>query len=112
MHEGLLLSDAAGSQIDIVPTIIELIAPQGFPYYALGASLSRTNRQGVNYGFWIRSNAIGKADTDPLVPEALDGGTPPAIDNQAMQDYINAIRGISWWRAKYGPVLDEGKLGE
>ena len=112
VHQELLLPDAAGSQIDIVPTIVELIAPEGFPYYALGASLSRTNRQGVNYGFWIRSDAIGDANAVPLVPEALEGGEPPVIDDQAMQDYINAIRGISWWRAKYGPVLDEGKLVE
>ena len=109
VHKGILLPDSAGSQIDIVPTIIEMIAPEGFEYHALGSSLSRDNRQGVNYGFWIRRNAIGKADMVPLVPEALEGGAPPTIDDQAMQDYINAIRGISWWRAKYGPRLD-GRL--
>ncbi len=112
VHKGLLTPGAAGSQIDIVPTIIELIAPEGFTYYALGNSLSRSNRRGVNYGFWIQSNAIGAADTDPLVPEALDGGSPPDIDNEEMQDYINAIRSISWWRAKYGAILDENKLEE
>ena len=31
---------------------------------------------------------------------------------QAMQDYINAIRSISWWRAKYGPILDAAKLAD
>lgn len=112
VHKELLLPDAAGSQIDIVPTIIELIAPEGFPYHALGASLSRNNRKGVNYGFWILDNAIGEADTDPLVPEALDGGTSPDIDNTEMQDYINAIRSISWWRAKYGAILDNNLLEE
>ena len=112
VHKELLLPDAAGSQIDIVPTLIELIAPEGFPYHALGASLSLNNRRGVNYGFWIQENAIGAADTDPLVPEALDGGTPPDIDNWEMQDYINAIRSISWWRAKYGAILDENLLEE
>ncbi len=107
VHPGLLLPDAAGSQIDILPTLLELIAPQGFAYYALGGSLTRENRQGVNYGYWIRSNAIGEADRDPLIPEALDGGNPPEIDQAALQDYINAVRSISWWRAKYGPMLYE-----
>ena len=78
---------------------------------SLGSSLTTTNRRGVNYGFWITRTAIGKADTVPLEPESLTGsGSAPAIDETGMQDYINAIRSISWWRAKYGPVLDAEKL--
>lgn len=109
VHKGTLLADSAGSQIDIVPTILELIAPQGFPYMSLGTSLTMTNRQGVNYGFWITRHAIGKADTVPLVEEPIEGDLQP-IDQQAMQDYINAIRSVSWWRAKYGATLDATKL--
>lgn len=111
VHKGILLPDSAGSQIDIVPTIIELIAPKDFEYMALGGSLTRENRQGVNYGFWITRQSIGKADTVPLVAESLDGREdPPSLDDAAMQNYINAIRSISWWRPKYGPILDEARL--
>ena len=112
IHKGTLLADSAGSQIDIFPTVMELIAPQGHAYMALGQSLTTTSNKGVNYGFWITRKAIGKADTIPLVPESLSGGETPAIDNQALQDYINAIRAISWWRPKYGPVLDQKILDE
>jgi phosphoglycerol transferase MdoB-like AlkP superfamily enzyme len=109
VHKGMLLPDAAGSQIDIVPTIFEMIAPKGFTYMSLGSSLTRSNRMGVNYGFWITHDNIGKADTVPLVPETIvpDAGS---IDEDALQDYINAVRSISWWRPKYGPILDETKL--
>ena len=110
IHKGTLLPDSAGSQIDIMPTIYELIAPQGFSYMSVGSSLTRTNRQGVNYGFFITRHAIGKADTVPLVPESVDGGEATGLDQQAMEDYINAVRSISWWRPKYGPMLDESKL--
>lgn len=110
IHKGTLLPDSAGSQIDIMPTIYELIAPQGFSYMSVGSSLTRTNRQGVNYGFFITRHAIGKADTVPLVPESVDDGEAPGLDQQAMEDYINAVRSISWWRPKYGPMLDESKL--
>lgn len=110
IHKGTLLPDSAGSQIDIMPTIYELIAPQGFSYMSVGSSLTRTNRQGVNYGFFITRHAIGKADTVPLVPESVDGGEALGLDQQAMEDYINAVRSISWWRPKYGPMLDESKL--
>lgn len=109
VHKGTLLADSAGSQIDIVPTILELIAPQGFEYMSLGTSLTTGSRQGVNYGFWITRHAIGKADTVPLVEEPIEGDMQP-IDQQAMQDYINAIRSVSWWRAKYGATLDATKL--
>ena len=111
IHKGILLPDSAGSQIDIVPTLIELIAPKDFEYMALGGSLTRENRRGVNYGFWITRQSIGKADTVPLVAESLDGSeAPPSLDDAAMQNYINAIRSISWWRPKYGPILDEARL--
>ena len=76
---------------------------------AVGSSLTRTNRQGVNYGFFITRHAIGKADTVPLVPESVDG-TEPVLDQQAMEDYINGVRSVSWWRPKYGAILDEEKL--
>lgn len=110
IYKGILNSDAAGSQIDIVPTVIELIAPQGFNYLSLGTSLTK-NQQGVNYGFWITRKAIGKADTVPLVVEPLDENVPPpAIDDNAMQDYINAVRAISWYRPKYGAIIDEKLL--
>lgn len=108
--KGLLPFDAAGSHIDVVPTIIEMIAPEGFAYTSLGESLTRTAKRGVNYGWWITHNAIGKADTVPLVPESFDGSTPPVVEEAAMQDYINAIRAISWYRAKYGAILDEERL--
>ena len=59
--------------------------------------------------FWITRHAIGKADTVPLVEEPIEGDMQ-SIDQQAMQDYINAIRSVSWWRAKYGAMLDAAKL--
>ncbi len=76
---------------------------------SLGTSLTTGSRQGVNYGFWITRHAIGKADTVPLVEEPIEGDMQ-SIDQQAMQDYINAIRSVSWWRAKYGAMLDAAKL--
>ena len=109
VHKGLLLPDAAGSQIDVVPTILEMIAPRGFSYEALGGSLTRDNRRGVNYGFWFTHEAVGQADTVPLVPQGIDSETP-AFDEPAMQQYIDTIRSISWWRAKYGPILDPALL--
>ena len=45
----------------------------------------------------------------PIEPESIDGSNTP-VDEPKLQNYIDAIRSVSWWRAKYGPVLDETKL--
>ena len=110
VHKGTLLPDSAGSQIDIGPTIIEMIAPKGFAYYAIGSSLTRSNRQGVNYGFWITRDFMGEADRIPLEPVQIEGSQGRPINEPALQHYIDAVRSISWWRPKYGPVLDESLL--
>lgn len=102
--------DAAGSQIDVVPTLVEMIAPAGFTYTALGQSLTRGNRQGVNDLLWVTKDAIGLADARPLEGEPLhEGGAAPDVEEAALTDYIDAVRAISWWRAKYGSRLDEAK---
>ena len=110
VHKGTLLPDSAGSQIDIGPTIIEMVAPKGFAYYAIGSSLTRSNRQGVNYGFWITRDFMGEADRIPLEPVQIEGSQGRPINEPALQHYIDAVRSISWWRPKYGPVLDEALL--
>lgn len=110
VHKGTLLPDSAGSQIDIGPTIIEMVAPKGFAYYAIGSSLTRSNRQGVNYGFWITRDFMGEADKIPLEPVQIEGSQGRSINEPALQHYIDAVRSISWWRPKYGPVLDEALL--
>lgn len=110
VHKGILLPDSAGSQIDIGPTLIEMVAPKGFVYYAIGSSLTRSNRQGVNYGFWITRDFMGEADRIPLEPVQIEGSQGRPINEPALQHYIDAVRSISWWRPKYGPVLDEALL--
>lgn len=110
VHKGILLTDSAGSQIDIGPTIIEMVAPKGFVYYAIGSSLTRSNRQGVNYGFWITRDFMGEADRIPLEPVQIEGSQGRPINEPALQHYIDAVRSISWWRPKYGSVLDEALL--
>lgn len=112
VHKGILLPDSAGSQIDIGPTIIEMVASKGFVYYAIGSSLTRSNRQGVNYGFWITRDFMGEADRIPLEPVQIEGSQGRPINEPALQHYIDAVRSISWWRPKYGPVLDEALLND
>lgn len=71
VHKGLLLPDAAGSQIDVVPTILEMIAPRDFPMRrwaeALrGITARSTTASGLRMRLW------GRRIPRPLVPQGID----------------------------------------
>lgn len=107
VNKKTLPADAAGSQIDILPTLVELSAPQGFTYQALGESLTRSAKRGVNYGYWIQAGKISGADA-PFAPEDFQGRKANISEQEAkeMEEYVNAVWAVSWWRAKYGAKLD------
>lgn len=95
-------ANAAGSHINVAPTLLELTAPAGFKYYAVGDSLTRGNTFGMNYGFWITSDDIGLADRDSI--EAINPkGVKP--DLEQVQTDIAGLRALSWWRITRGDSL-------
>ena len=100
-----MMAGAAGSQIDIMPTLVELIAPRGHVYTSLGESLT-TSRRGVSYMLWINDTAIGKTDEAPLVAEPINEneGMEPTVNQSDMQRYIDAVRSISMWIGKRGKI--------
>ena len=105
VEKNLLAENSAGSQIDIMPTVIELIAPKDFEYYSVGQSLTK-NIFGVNYALFITRSAIGNANVFPLHPEPIIPEKKIGeIDLTSLENYINAVRGISYRRAKFGKNL-------
>ncbi|WP_425058707.1 LTA synthase family protein [Sporomusa carbonis] len=98
-----LPENVAGSHINVTPTLLELIAPQGFEYYSLGHSLTKGNNFGMNYGFWITPGHIGNADNDYTEVHGAPGLAPP--DRDKIRQEIDSMRAISWWRIKYGKSL-------
>lgn len=103
----LVPKDNAGSQIDIMPTIIDLIAPTNFEYYSVGNSLM-TNKLGQSYAFWITADAIG--NTDDLTDKAQFFDEQILPPKAQLEDYVNAVRAISWWLGKYGTIIDKSLL--
>lgn len=107
IQKDLLPEDMAGSQIDIMPTVIDLIAPEGFTYYSVGKSLSE-NKLGQSYAFWITADAIG--NTDDLVEKPQYFNREVLPDRTVLENYINGVRAISWWLGKYGTIINEALL--
>jgi len=99
---------AAGSHIDIGPTLIELSAPKGFSYYAVGHDLLTPRRESLGIGWWkiIGKDFIldlgGQPQFYPLPGKELPQHLP---DVNEMKATFNRVYGIGWWRVKQGSKL-------
>jgi len=98
----------AGGHLDIAPTLIELCAPQGFVYPALGENLLRPRH---HWGLgWNRMIGPGfmlemTAPKPTLFPAS---GTQPQVssDPESMASWYRTAYGLGWWRLMRGPELE------
>ncbi|MBP2637758.1 MAG: sulfatase [Firmicutes bacterium] len=103
-----LSEQAAGSHINVTPTLLELVAPRGYEYYSVGRSLTNGNDFGMNYGFWITSGYMGKTDEENAEEHLAKQGMQPP-DQDKIRREVDAARAISWWRIKFGKMLQAAK---
>lgn len=106
VNKGILPANTSGAQINIGPTLIELIAPKGFIYYSLGESLTKGRTLGVNLDTWMYGNYIGmhgdsNYEKSPLSTE--DNSKPDLGEIKKMTD---AMRGLSWWQVMKGNKIN------
>jgi len=101
-------ANAAGGHIDIAPTLIELSAPKGFTYSALGRNILSSGQRPLGFGrgklvsadFIFDGNA-GKFH--PLPDTPLPKTLPDPGELKRISDNMN---GIAWWRIMRGAKLD------
>ncbi len=108
LRDQKLPDGASGSHLDIAPTLIELAAPGGFSYHAVGRTLFAADGHPVGIGQHVvigseylldlrrgqRVETLGAA-TEAPPPELLESW-------RALHD---ALHGMAWWRIKHGPEL-------
>ncbi len=89
--------DAAGSHLDIIPTLVERCAPAGFTYPCLGRDLfSPTATLGLG-----RDAAVTAAGfVDLHASKESPGITPEEVAR--MQRRYDDLRGLGWWRLVHG----------
>ena len=102
---------AAGAHIDIGPTLVELAAPKGFAYYAMGQDLLAPQKQFLGIG-WFRvvgknfvldvSGVSGPPKYYPLPDTALPKDLP---DIAELKGVFDRTYGIGWWRVRRGEKL-------
>ena len=100
--KNILPVDAVGGHLSIVPTLIELIAPQGFIYYSIEPPLSQSNGVGFNRDAFVTENTAGRISEDvvellPHLPSGeLNKVNLPAERDRA-QTIVSAVRTVGWW---------------
>ncbi len=102
----------AGSHLDVPPTLIELAAPKGFAYHALGQNLlSPEGRSiGIGRGRVITGDCLVDVSATPLKVFPLPGSRgSDSVSNVAdLKRMHDALHGLAWWRVKYGPMFAVG----
>jgi phosphoglycerol transferase MdoB-like AlkP superfamily enzyme len=106
VNKDMLPGKLAGSHIDITPTLIELIAPQGFEYYSVGESLTKGKTLGVNDHLWITPDYIGKLDSDNAETLSWTDPTAAPPNLELVKNEMNAIRAVAWWRITRGKNIE------
>lgn len=93
----------AGSHVNVLPTLIELCAPQGFEYKSIGTSLTKGSEIGLSYGYWITAEEMGYTDRaegreaiDPLSDVQL------SVPWETIEREVMRQRSVSWWRIEKG----------
>ena len=93
----ILPKDAVGGHTAIVPTLIELIAPEGFSYTSIARSMTEGTKYAFNSDCWIGREAMGNVDNDRM--ELLPGVASPqndlAAEHEAALYEVAAMRTIS-----------------
>lgn len=102
-----LPTGAVGSHIDIGPTLIELAAPKGFRYHAMGRSVferrsmplafSRDFVLAPQYLLDTRVQTYHPVPGRPLPAQLPDPGELTLLHHRLL--------GISWWRIMRGPAM-------
>ena len=102
----ILPPDTVGGHTAIVPTLVELIAPEGFHYHSIAPSMTESNGVAFNRDFWLTREVMGAVDAERT--EYLPGITE--VDSMAargrLDEVLPIMRTISWWLLERGENLE------
>ena len=107
ISKDILPAGVAGGHTNVVPTLIELIAPRGYVYHSIGASMTEGTKAGFNRDFWLTKEVMGQVDGNRT--ELLPGvSSADAASARAEADaLLPAMRTLSWWLLEKGTELPE-----
>ncbi|MFC2368138.1 MAG: LTA synthase family protein [Selenomonas noxia] len=103
----VLALDVVGGHTNIVPTLIELIAPAGFSYVSIAPSLTENNMGAAfNRDYFLTRSVMGRVNTKEteLLPGAAE--EDPAAAYDLLQRRMAILRTLSWQLIEHGDSLE------
>lgn len=103
----VLAPDVVGGHTNIVPTLIELIAPAGFSYVSIAPSLTENNMGAAfNRDYFLTRSMMGRVNTKEteLLPGAAE--EDPAAAYDLLQRRMAILRTLSWQLIEHGDSLE------
>ncbi|GAA4937871.1 LTA synthase family protein [Algibacter agarivorans] len=98
-----------GSHIDIMPTLIEMIAPEGFEYYSFGTSLfDEKIKYGIGFCKILTSNELLYFPKDKQI-ETFDliSKKKNYIDETSLKEHADKLMALSWHYIMKGDHIKE-----
>lgn len=97
-----------GSHVDIAPTLVELIAPEGFHYYSFGESMYNSDKKfGIGFEKVIDSLSLYHAPKESKVIKInLSNFEEEELDRMKYQEEYNKLLGLSWHYIVRGDSLN------
>lgn len=92
-----------GAHIDVIPTLVDLAAPSGFIYHALGRNLLQPSNDQVAFGnsSAITNNAAVEFEERGAVVE----GPIQVSDLRSLRRRYEDLHALGWWRTRVGSAL-------
>jgi phosphoglycerol transferase MdoB-like AlkP superfamily enzyme len=106
--------DVAGSHIDLAPTFVELVAPAGFAYHAIGRDLfAPSSRQfGIGRNTVVTPRHVYRMNSATPTQRLPWLEAPPGeADVPTARRLHDSLHGIAWWRIMRGSALRGGAAG-
>ena len=103
----ILAPDVVGGHTNIVPTLIELIAPAGFTYVSIAPPLTEDNMGAAfNRDYFLTRDVMGEVGgtRTELLPGAAAGDDVAAYE--ALRVRMAILRTLSWQLIEHGDVLE------
>jgi phosphoglycerol transferase MdoB-like AlkP superfamily enzyme len=109
--QGVKLPDrASGSHLDIIPTLIEAVAPKGFRYWTMGHNLldpaedffAHNSRTVMGADFVMNFDSPGIFA--PVAGRPLSTNHPAAHE---LLQRVHRLQAIAWWRVREGPAFQQ-----
>lgn len=103
----MFAGNTIGSHMNLMPTLLELIAPQGFEYFSLVPPLTEPIDHVVTPYHWLTRDAIGRAGTTSYQNLTISKDPVPTFElkEPRFEDEINGWCSLTGWIVRHPELM-------